>query len=1235
MTEPYLFISYARADEFDREIGRRLKALLRRPLEGLAQIFLDEDVIEPGSLLDREIGRAIDASVAAALLVSPEFVDSDYVNDIELPAIFDRHSQDLCRIWPINLRPAVLRRHRYLEDRLLVPELDRPLRSLGVDVREQVLAEIGDDIVTFFEELHHDHGPSTATKAGPEDDGPVVDLRDEPTAEPAELVGVPDLPDGYLPRTELVEEIWRDLQTRRTAAIGGQRPGTSQADRQGSVGLHGQGGVGKTVLATAICHDPRTASAFPGGVVWVTAGEHADPVAVQAELVSALGQRPDFTSAIKGREALEQLLADQQAPRLIVIDDVWSPDVVVAIPPPTNGRRLITTRDGDRVLRPSGITARTVTTLTLDQARSMTATRMGLPETDLPPGVDEVLDATGGNALLVRVVASALALGASPGDLLGRVRIDGEAPHPYLRIFRVLRAATAELDHDVAQRYATLAVFPPDTDLPVETITRWWTHLDNTTPNRTAADLVDLANRDLVTLDNDQGIIRLHDHQHDFVRYECTVPPRLLHTDLLNALALAGDGPTDLATDDPYLRDHLVAHLNGAGRDVAAVILDGRYLARRVLDQGVYAAVSDLEQAGPEATAAARTLRAISHWLSTLDDERTLEQTIAAWTNTTTDLPTLRPTPAWPLNAGSALTLQHDAAVNDVAWSPDGTRLATASHDATVRVWDAVSRDHLTTLTGHTRTVESVGWSPDGTRLATASHDATVRVWDAVSGDHLTTLTGHTDSVWSVGWSPDGTRLATASHDATVRVWDAVSGDHLTTLTGHTDSVWSVGWSPDGTRLATASYDETVRVWDAVSGDHLTTLTGHTDSVGSVGWSPDGTRLATASYDETVRVWDAVSGDHLTTLTGHTHWVGSVGWSPDGTRLATASRDETVRVWDAVSGDHLTTLTGHTHWVGSVGWSPDGTRLATASTDRTVRVWDPVSRDHLTTLTNGRFCRWGGHPMAPASPPPATTGRCGSGTRSAGTTSPPSPATPARFSRWGGHPMAPASPPPAPTGRCGYGTQSAETTSPPSPATPARFSRSRGHPMAPASPPPAPTGRCGYGTQSAETTSPPSPATPARFGRWGGHPMAPASPPPATTTTVRVWDPVSGDHLTTLTGHTRPVQSVGWSPDGTRLATASRDETVRVWDAVSGDHLTTLTGHTHWVRSVGWSPDGTRLATASDDNTVRVWDVREGGSQAPDVVLSVGEPVSSVSWGPMLAITFHTRVAVLQFDPGR
>ena len=303
--------------------------------------------------------------------------------------------------------------------------------------------------------------------------------------------------------------------------------------------------------------------------------------------------------------------------------------------------------------------------------------------------------------------------------------------------------------------------------------------------------------------------------------------------------------------------------------------------------------------------------------------------------------------------------------MNHVAFSPDGKVLATASGslsssslrvaDDTAQLWDVVTGKEITGLTHtHEGLVFDVAFSPDGKVLATASGDKTARLWDVASGRELTRLT-HEATVSDVAFSPDGKVLATASgnsfdfevEDKTARLWDVATGTERARLT-HEGRVSYVAFSPDGKTLATASDDKTARLWAVDTGTERARLT-HEGGVTHVAFSPDGKTLATASYDKTARLWAVDTGKELARLT-HEDTVSDVAFSPDGKVLATASgnsfdfevADNTARLWDVATGKELARLT-HEREVIHVAFSPDGKTLATASADQTARLslWRP------------------------------------------------------------------------------------------------------------------------------------------------------------------------------------------------------------------------------------------------------------------------------------------------------
>jgi WD40 repeat protein len=281
-------------------------------------------------------------------------------------------------------------------------------------------------------------------------------------------------------------------------------------------------------------------------------------------------------------------------------------------------------------------------------------------------------------------------------------------------------------------------------------------------------------------------------------------------------------------------------------------------------------------------------------------------------------------------------------AVTSIAFRPDGKRIASASLDRTIKLWDVKTGAELATLQ---RQGTRVVFSPDGKRIAAGGCERAFKIWDAETGAEVLTLSGHEGLVGPVAFSQDGKIIASGgSGDKTIKVWNAASGEQLMSLTGHEDEVISIAISPDCRHIASGDYNSTIKVWDAANGDESITLRGHEGPVASVVFSPDGKRIISGSYDRTVKIWDAETGTELMTLHGHGDLVFSVALSPDGERLVTGGQDGTAKMWDSRTGAELLTLRADCGF-SSVAFSPDGKTIATGTGDGSILLWESAEPD--------------------------------------------------------------------------------------------------------------------------------------------------------------------------------------------------------------------------------------------------------------------------------------------------
>ncbi|KAG8759721.1 hypothetical protein FRC11_001541 [Ceratobasidium sp. 423] len=482
----------------------------------------------------------------------------------------------------------------------------------------------------------------------------------------------------------------------------------------------------------------------------------------------------------------------------------------------------------------------------------------------------------------------------------------------------------------------------------------------------------------------------------------------------------------------------------------------------------------------------------------------------------------------------------HVGYITSIAFSPDGKRIASCASDKTICVWDADALLLLVgPLEGHTETVESVSFSPEGAVIVSGAQDCSIRLWDAWSGQLMgSPLEGHTGTTNSVAFLPDGVHIVSGSYDKTLRVWNTQTRQMVVgPFIGHTNAITSITISPDGTRVVSGSHDATVCVWDVWTGAMIIgPLKGHSKFVSSVAFSPDGSHIVSGSYDLSMCRWDSQDGKMISSpFEGHTNWVDTVAFSPNGMHIVSGGWDG-MYVWDAQSRQTLSPVEGHNDRVTAVAFSPDGKSIVSGSWDKTVRVWSTRSENKIIRELKGHA----------------------------------SPVNSVSFSRDGTRIAA------------GY----------------------RDHTL------------CVWDAENGLLVTGPLEGHTGEISDIAFSPDGMSIISSSGDRTIRIWDVLDGRLiLGPLWGHTEDICAVAFSPDGKHLASGGVDKNIFIWDAQDG-HIVfgPLNEHTDQVTGVTFSPDGKYLASCSDDRTIRLWDPQTGKMVLDPIVGH--DHITSVAFSP-------------------
>ncbi|KAJ3327417.1 hypothetical protein HDU76_011840 [Blyttiomyces sp. JEL0837] len=497
--------------------------------------------------------------------------------------------------------------------------------------------------------------------------------------------------------------------------------------------------------------------------------------------------------------------------------------------------------------------------------------------------------------------------------------------------------------------------------------------------------------------------------------------------------------------------------------------------------------------------------------------------------------------------------LGHTDTVYKVSYSHDGSKIASASKDGTVRIWDVGSAKELRRIDGHSDSVSSVCFSMDSKFLVSGSLDKNVILWDVESAVEVRRFEGHTEGVRSVCFSPDGFMIASGGVDCVVRLWDVETGVEIRKMMGHSKGVESVQFSNDGKYIVSGGGDKAVRIWDVMTGKEAIALVGHKQVVNSASFSPDGNLVVSGSKDATVRVWDVKTGKSMHMFAGHSHRVETTCFSPDGTLILSGSWDNSLRLWDVETGQQLRKLEGHAHGILSACFSPDGTQIVSGSFDHSIAMWTcDVGSDRTVKTSRGRY-----HTVLSVA-----------------------------FWRDGNLVVTGSA------DKC-IRVWNAKTNT--------EIRKIEGHTGSVSTIRISGDGKTIASGSHDHTVRIWDLEKGVELRKFEGHSHmvhcvcfshdGKVVASGAADNTLILCDIESGVELKRFVGFKDGVESISFSNDNSRIAVGSLDRTVKVFDVIEGKELMKVEGHSKAVFSVVFTPDGSKVVSGAWDGLVKVWDI--------------------------------------------
>jgi WD40 repeat protein len=299
----------------------------------------------------------------------------------------------------------------------------------------------------------------------------------------------------------------------------------------------------------------------------------------------------------------------------------------------------------------------------------------------------------------------------------------------------------------------------------------------------------------------------------------------------------------------------------------------------------------------------------------------------------------------------SEVLLAHKGAVLSIAWSAEGSRLASGGNDGTVCIWNPSAAFGPVITHDKGAPLHSLAVSEDGMRIAAGSEHGDIFIWDVGNNTNIT-IWHDSSRVLCLAWQRGQEKVASGSESGDIHVWQRAARDPIRSVkpgesgAANDQAVWRVHWSQDGKKLASSSQTGAVQVWEPDTSSAPRLIGKMPDYALGLAWSPDDTTLAAGSTRGEIWLWNAAGGAEpglkisREASQGHGDSVSSLAFLPGGKILASCGRDGTLRLWDVRSGAALARTLPVGGSLDDLAHSEDGSKITAAGSDGYLRIWE-------------------------------------------------------------------------------------------------------------------------------------------------------------------------------------------------------------------------------------------------------------------------------------------------------